>query len=89
MVMLKGGAHQGIIKKMDVQALMVKMATAPRNIHVTCGALPQWENFEKVTVKIKTLEVKEAVLVADKLKQVVLVADHTGTAKVSLWHSLA
>ena len=55
----------------------------PRSI--TLGALPQRENFEKVTVKIKVQEVKEAVHVADKLKQDVLVADQTGTAKVSLW----
>ena len=61
----------------------MKMTTVLRSI--TLGALPQRENFEKVTVKIKVQEVKEAVHVADKLKQDVLVADHTGTAKVSLW----
>ena len=83
-VMLKGGTHiKESPKKMDVPALMVGMTITPRSI--TLGDLPQTENYEKVTVKIKVLEVKEAVHLADKLKQDVLIADHTATAKVSLW----
>ena len=81
-VMLKGGTH---IKESNGCASINggDDNCAPKSI--TLGALPQRENFEKVTVKIKVLEVKEAVHVADKLKQDVIVADHTGTANVSLW----
>ena len=43
------------------------------------------EVFQKVTVNVKVLEVKETVPIAGKRKQDIIIADQTGTAKVSLW----
>ena len=49
------------------------------------AAVPTMEVFEKVTVNVKAIAVKDPTQIGDKTKQDILIADKTGTAKVSLW----
>ena len=70
-------------KKINVPALMEEMVAAvPKSI--TLDGISRMEVFQKVTVNVKVLEVKETVPVAGKRKQDDI-AYYTGTAKVSLW----
>ena len=80
-VMFKSGTQSP--KKMEVPTLMVEMATAPKTI--TLDTLADMEVWQKVTVNIKVVEVREEFQVNDKIKQDVNIADQTGVAKICLW----
>ena len=68
---------------MDVPALMVEMATVPKTI--TLDTLANMEVFQRVTVNVKVVGVKETIQLSNKVKKDVLLTDKSGTAKVSLW----
>ena len=67
-------------KKLDVTELITAKPTS-----ITLDALPIIETFNKVTVNVKVMIVKEQTYVADKILLDVFVADQLGTAKVCLW----
>ncbi len=80
-LMLKSGT--GIAqspKKLDVSALMQEMAPAA----IELGQVPTVELFQKVTVNVKVLGVKDVETVGDKRKQDIIVGDSSGTASHSL-----
>jgi hypothetical protein len=53
---------------------------------ITLSQLLTTQNFQKVTVDIKVMNAKAPVYVTgEKLKQDIIIADETGTAKVTLW----
>lgn len=51
---------------------------------IMLAELPKIENFQKVVVQVKAIEVKEQVQITEKVKQDVIVANSTGSAKVTL-----
>ena len=53
-------------KKMDVPALMVEMVTVPKTR--TLDILANMEVFQKVTVNVKVVEVKETVQLCNIVK---------------------
>ncbi len=71
-------------KKMNVSALMQEMVVdTPTTIEL--GGISHTDLFQKVTVSVKVLDVKEVERAGDKQKQDVIVGDSSGTAKVTLW----
>ena len=43
------------------------------------------DDFEKVTVNVKAIAVKDPTQIGDETEQDILIVDKTGTANVSLW----
>ena len=70
-------------KKLDVTALMADIATAPKI--VTLLSLDSLDVFQKVTVNIKAVELKDETQVGGRVKRDVFVADGSGTARVTVW----
>ena len=70
-------------KKLDVASLMADITTASRV--VTLSSLESLDMFQKVTVNIKAMELKDETQVGGKVKRDVSVADESGTARVSVW----
>ena len=80
-VMLKNStAIKESPKKIDVPVSMV--ASVPKSI--TVDGISRMDVFEKVTVNVKVVEVKDMVPIAGKRKQDIIIADKTGTVRVSL-----
>ena len=67
-------------KKLDVASLIADIAPASKA--VTLSAL---DEFKKVTVDVKVLELKDETEVGGRAKRDVSVADGSGTARVSVW----
>ena len=70
-------------KKLDVASLMADVATASKT--VTHSSLEILDVFQKVTVNIKVVELKDETQVGGRVKRGVSVADESGTARVSVW----
>ena len=70
-------------KKLDVASLMADIATASKT--VTLSSLEILDVFQKVTVNIKVVELKDEMQVGGRVKRDVSVADESGTARVSVW----
>ena len=68
-------------KKLDVAAL--KVDASPKV--VSLEDLDGLAVFDRATVNIKAVEMKEEMNVKGKVKQDVIVADGSGTATVSVW----
>ena len=81
-LMLKNGTQiKQSPKKPDIASLMVE--TAPKV--VTLDKLDGLEVFDRATVNVKVVELKEEMQVGGKLKSDVIFADGSGKAKVSVW----
>ena len=63
--------------KPDMSALIEESATVPKSITM--------DDFEKVTVNVKAIAVKDPTQIGDETEQDILIVDKTGTANVSLW----
>ena len=70
-------------KKLDVASLMADIATASKT--VTLSSLESLDVFQKVTVNIKVVELKDETQVGGRVKRDVSVADESGMARVSVW----
>ena len=70
-------------KKLDVASLMADIAPASKA--VTLSALETLDEFEKVTVDVKVVELKDETEVGGRAERDVSVADGSGTAWVSVW----
>ena len=70
-------------KNLDATLLMADNATASKTIILS--SLESLDMFQKVTVNIKVMELKDETQVEGKVKQDVYVADESGTARVSVW----
>ena len=70
-------------KKLDVASLMTDIATVSKT--VTLSSLESLDVFQKVTVNIKVVELKDETEVRGRVKRDVSVADGSGTARVSVW----
>ena len=71
-------------KKLDVASLMADIATASKT--VTLSSLEILDVFQKVTVNIKVVELKDETQVGGRVKRDVSVADESGTALIhSTW----
>ena len=83
-IMLKNGTEiRESSKKLDVPAIIQECMPKPKSIHL--NSLPDIEQFEKVIVHAKAIAVSGANQVSDKIKQDVIIADSTGSAKVTFW----
>ena len=80
-VMLKTSTQSP--KKLDVVSLMADITTASKT--VTLSSLESLDVFQKVTVNIKVVELKDETQVGGRVKRDVFVADESGTARVSVW----
>ena len=57
---------------------------------VTLTELFRIQNFQRITTDIKVIDNMEPVYVSGgKKKQEVLIADHSGTAKLTLWRNMS
>ena len=70
-------------KKLDVASLMADIATASKT--VTLLSLESLDDFQKVTVNIKVVELEDETQVGERVKRDVSVADESGVARVSVW----
>ena len=70
-------------KKLDVASLMADIATASKTI--TLLSLESLDEFQKVTVNIKVVELKDEMQVGRRVKWDVSVADESDMARVSVW----
>ena len=68
-------------KKLDVTSLMMDVKTAT----IKLSTLETLDSFQKVTVNIKVVDIKEIIEVDGKEKQDVTVADESSVARVSVW----
>ena len=81
--MLKSGTQiRPSPKNLNVSTIMVQMATVSKTISLTLADTEVWE---KVSVNVKVVEVKEVFQLHDRVKQDVIVADQTGAVRVCLW----
>ena len=62
---------------------MADIATASKT--VTLSSLESLDVFQKVTVNIKVVELKDEIQVGGRVKWDVSVADESGMARVSVW----
>ena len=62
---------------------MVDIATASKT--VTLSSPESLDVFQKVTVNIKVVELKDETEVLGRVKQGISVADGSGAARVSVW----
>ena len=72
-------------KKIDVSTLMVDDEKSKNEI--TLEQLPEITLFQKVTVMVKIIKVNNTVHLAEKVKQDIIIADKTATARVTLWEN--
>ena len=70
-------------KKLDVASLMADIATASKT--VTLLSIQSLDDFQKVTVNNKVVELKDETQVGGRVKWDVFVADESGVAQVSVW----
>ena len=70
-------------KKLDVASFMADIATASKT--VTLSSPESLDVFQKVTVNIKVVELKDETQVGGRVKLDVCVADGSGTGRVSVW----
>ena len=70
-------------KKLDVASLMADIATATKTIILS--SLESLDVFQKVTVNIKVVKLKDETQVGGRVKRDGCVADGSGTARVSVW----
>ena len=70
-------------KKLDVTSLMADIATASKTI--TLSSLESLDEFQKSTVNMKVVELKDETQVRGRVKRDVSVADESGMARVSIW----
>ena len=70
-------------KKLDVASLMADIATASKT--VTLLSIQSLDDFQKVTVNNKVVELKDEMQVGGRVKWDVFVADESGVAQVSVW----
>ena len=70
----------------DVDVTKFK-SDAENDIIVALNELPCLANFQKVTVKIKVIDVSDAVKIKDLLKQEYMITDSIGTSKIIAWES--
>ncbi len=69
---------------MNASALMQEMVVnTPTTIEL--DGISHMDLFQRVTVNVTVLDVKEVETVGDKHEQDVIVGDSSGTAKVTLW----
>ena len=81
-LMLKNGTQiKQSPKKMDIASLMVDAAAKV----VTLDELDGLEVFDRATVNVKVVELKEEMQVGGKSKRDIIIADGSGTARVSVW----
>ena len=59
------------------------VTTTPTTIEL--DAVSHWDLFQKVTVNVKVLEVKQTETVGAKQEHGVIIGDNSATAKVTLW----
>ena len=69
-------------KKLDVASLMADIATA--SITVTLSSLESLDVFQKVTVNIKVVELKDETQVGGRVKRDVSVADESGMLSLQI-----
>ena len=69
-------------KKLDVASLMADIATAFKT--VTLSSLESLDDFQKVTVNIKVVKLKDETQDGERLKRDVSAADESGVARVSV-----
>ena len=69
-------------KKLDVASLMADIATASKTVKLS--SLESLDVFQKVTVNIKVVELKDEIQVGGRVKRDVSVADESGMARVSV-----
>ena len=70
-------------KKLYVASLIADIATASKT--VILSSLESLDVFQKVTVNIKVVELKDETQVGGRVKLDVCVADGSGTSRVSVW----
>ena len=70
-------------KKLDAASLMADIATASKT--VTLLSIQSLDDFQKVTVNNKVVELKDETQVGGRVKWDVFVADESGVAQVSVW----
>ena len=70
-------------KKLDVASLMADVTTASKVI--TLSSLDSLDEFQKITVNVKVLELKDQTEVGGKAKRDIFVADESSTARVTVW----
>ena len=70
-------------KKLYVASLIADIATASKT--VILSSLESLDVFQKVTVNIKVVELKDETQVGGRVKLDVCVADGSGTGRVSVW----
>ena len=64
---------------------MADVATTLDSEPVTLSSLENMDEFQRVTVNIKVLELKDETQVMGRAKRDVFVADGSGTVRVSVW----
>ena len=69
-------------KKLDVASLMADIATAFKT--VTLSSLESLDDFQKVTVNIKVVKLKDETQDGERLKRDVSATDESGVARVSV-----
>ena len=64
------------------------LPTSSTTDSITLGQLPSLQNYQKVSVKVKVLEVQDKLEVKpDLCKQDVIISDATNTARLTLWQA--
>ena len=64
------------------------LPTSSTTDSITLGQLPSLQNYQKVSVKVKVLEVQDKLEVKpDLYKQDVIISDATDTARLTLWQA--
>lgn len=83
-LMLKSGSSiKESPKKIDVSTLIADNEKS--NNEITLEQLPEMALFQKVIVTVKVIKVNDTVQLPEKMKQDIIVADQTATARVTLW----
>ena len=83
-LMLKSGSSiKDSPKKIDVSMLFADNEKS--NNEITLKQLPEMALIQKVIVTVKTIKVNDTVQLSEKMKQDIIVADQTATARVTLW----
>ena len=83
-LMLKSGSTiKESPKKIDVSMLIADNEKS--NNEITLEQLPEMALFQKVIVTVKAIKVNDTVQLSEKMKQDIIVADQTATARVTLW----
>ena len=70
-------------KKVDAPA--VRVANTDNPLEITLDQLPTIDNFEKVTISVKPIDISDPDSVNETPHQDIIVADHIATTRVCLW----